>query len=263
MSFLKHIRIFPFFLLTFAALLTVKVAEIIGYATSNESPVFFISDLNAKPAEGEAATPPPEGTKPDAKSEAKPEEKKEAKPEAKEAKSESKEGKPAEKAEGKDGKSEKPAEVAAAPKPEPKKEYSPVELDLLQNLSKRREELDKWDAEITLRENVLKATAQKVDAKIKELGDLKVEVSKLLEEYNQKDDMKIASLVKIYENMKPKDAAAIFGQLDMPILLEVVAKMKEVKVAPILAQMDPARAKELTMELANQKRLPDVSSVAP
>jgi len=74
-------------------------------------------------------------------------------------------------------------------------------------------------------------------------------------QYNEKENMKIASLVKIYENMKPKDAAKIFEELDMPILLQVVNVMKESKVAPILSAMDPVKAKEISTEFANQKRL--------
>jgi flagellar motility protein MotE (MotC chaperone) len=42
----------------------------------------------------------------------------------------------------------------------------------------------------------------------------------------------------------------------MDILLEVVSRMKERKVAPILAMMTPTKAKELTFELAQRQQLP-------
>jgi flagellar motility protein MotE (MotC chaperone) len=56
--------------------------------------------------------------------------------------------------------------------------------------------------------------------------------------------------------MKPKAAAGVFEELDMDILLEVVSRMKERKVAPILAMMTPTKAKELTFELAQRQQLP-------
>jgi len=56
--------------------------------------------------------------------------------------------------------------------------------------------------------------------------------------------------------MKPKDAARIFEELDMEVLLEVVERMKERKTAPILAQMNPQRAKTVTLELAQRRELP-------
>ena len=48
--------------------------------------------------------------------------------------------------------------------------------------------------------------------------------------------------------MKPRDAAAIFNDLDMPVLLQVLDRMKEAKAAPILAAMQPDRAREATTE---------------
>jgi flagellar motility protein MotE (MotC chaperone) len=56
--------------------------------------------------------------------------------------------------------------------------------------------------------------------------------------------------------MKPKDAARIFDTLDIDILVAVVSKMSERKIAPILGLMDPERAKTLTIMLAQQKKLP-------
>jgi flagellar motility protein MotE (MotC chaperone) len=42
----------------------------------------------------------------------------------------------------------------------------------------------------------------------------------------------------------------------MEVLLEVVERMKERKTAPILAQMNPERAKTVTLELAQRRELP-------
>jgi len=62
--------------------------------------------------------------------------------------------------------------------------------------------------------------------------------------------------VKIYEAMKPREAATIFDGLDMPVLLDVVEKMKDQKVAPIFAQMKPERSREVTARLAERRKLP-------
>ena len=60
------------------------------------------------------------------------------------------------------------------------------------------------------------------------------------------------SLVKIYEKMKPKDAAQVFERLEMPVLLKVIERMKEAKTAPILAAMDPGKAKAVTVAIAGK-----------
>jgi len=143
-----------------------------------------------------------------------------------------------------------------------KHEYSQIEIDLLQSLAKRREELDDWAKQVQIKENMLVATEGRINDKINSLQKMKTEVEDLLAKYNEQEDMKIRSLVKIYENMKPKDAGRIFEELDMPVLLTVVDKMSERKVSPILASMNPTKAKDLTVQLAEQRKLkkPSASS---
>ena len=130
------------------------------------------------------------------------------------------------------------------------------ELEVLQSLAKRREEWESRGEELRLRENVLAATEKRIDKKIDQLKDLEKQIEKLLGKHDKEKEEQLKSLVKVYESMKPKDAARIFEKLEMDILLKVTARMREAKMAPVLAQMDPEKAKELTVELANQSRLP-------
>lgn len=137
----------------------------------------------------------------------------------------------------------------------PERRFTQIEIDLLQSLSERREEIEKREKEVEMRATVLDATEQRIGDKIAEMQGIKGEVEALLAKYNEQEDAKIRSLVKIYENMKPKDAARIFEEVEMPILLLVVDRMAEKKVALILAKMSAAKAKEVTMQLAEQRRL--------
>lgn len=128
--------------------------------------------------------------------------------------------------------------------------FSQNEIDLLENLSKRRDELDQREKDLTVKSKVLEATEKRIGDKISEMKTLQVELSKVVAQYGEKQDTQIKSLVKIYENMKPSDAAKIFNEMDMPILLEVIDKMSERKVAPVLAAMSPQKARDVTQELA-------------
>ncbi len=129
------------------------------------------------------------------------------------------------------------------------------ELELLKELSKRREKLEIDKKDMDIREQVLKATEGKIDQKVSELKGLQSQLETLMKQYDQKENSKILSLVKIYETMKPKDAANIFNELEMPVLIKVVSNMKEVKVAPIIAGMEPTKARDLSIELAKQNPL--------
>jgi flagellar motility protein MotE (MotC chaperone) len=133
--------------------------------------------------------------------------------------------------------------------------FNQIEVDILQNLSGRRQEIEKWADDVKMQETVLKATEVQLGQKMTDLQSLKNEVQEMLKKYEGKEAAELKSLVKIYENMKPVDAARIFNEMDMEILLEVVDMMSERKAAPVLANMIPVKAKDLTVELAEKRKL--------
>ena len=137
-----------------------------------------------------------------------------------------------------------------------------AEFQVLQRLATRRAELDKLRRDLALRENLLAATEKRLNTKLAELNGLKSRIQALLKKHDQEQEAKLKSLVKIYETMKPKNAARIFEQLEMDILLDVVERMREVKTATIFAAMDPAKAKAVTARLAERRELPHPSVAA-
>jgi flagellar motility protein MotE (MotC chaperone) len=142
------------------------------------------------------------------------------------------------------------------PEDQPLDALNPGDLELLQQLLARRRTLDARGRDLETREQALVLAEQRLDGKLQELKDLQARLEALVVERDATQETQLKSLVKIYENMKPKDAAPIFDQLDMPILLDVIERMKEAKVAPILALMSADRAKSVTEELASRREMP-------
>ena len=140
--------------------------------------------------------------------------------------------------------------------------FSAAELDVLQSLSKRRDELDKREQQVGQHEALLKAAEGEVDRKISELNKIKSELMELLNKQQTVQDERVTSLVKIYEGMKPKEAARIFDTLEMDVMMAVISKMSERKSSPILANMDPEKARLVTIKLAEQHKLPDLPADA-
>jgi flagellar motility protein MotE (MotC chaperone) len=138
--------------------------------------------------------------------------------------------------------------------------FTPAELEVLETLTKRREELDERSRVLQVQEQVLVAAEKRIDEKITELKALEKRFKGLLKQHDEETERQLKSLVKVYENMKAKDAARIFEQLDMDILLDVTERMREQKMAPVLAAMDPEKAKSLTVELATRRRLPETGA---
>jgi flagellar motility protein MotE (MotC chaperone) len=140
---------------------------------------------------------------------------------------------------------------------------TPAEVELLQQLSERRAELDNRAADMSQREIMLQAAETRIDEKIAKLAALEKEIGGIVDKQSDEDAARVKSLVKIYETMKPHDAARIFEQLDMPVLLNVVEHMKERNAAPILASMDPARARAVTLGLAERRDARVKTAAAP
>lgn len=134
-------------------------------------------------------------------------------------------------------------------------QFTDVEAEVLQSLAKRRAELEKREQDISLKEASLGVVEKNIEAKLNQLKALQSDLTGIIAEYNSKEDEKIKSLVKIYESMKPAEAAKIFEQLQMSVLLDVADNMKEAKLASILAKMDTYKAKELTVEIAERRRV--------
>jgi flagellar motility protein MotE (MotC chaperone) len=149
-------------------------------------------------------------------------------------------------------------EAEAVKEPFDAASLSESEIEVLQKLTERREQLDSRSAELDMRDNLLQATEKRIDGKIAKLKEIEGTIQDLLKQYDDQELKRLKSLVVIYEKMKPKDAAGIFNSLDMDVLLDITGLMKESKLAVILGNMDGKRAKELTIELATRKQLPDV-----
>ncbi len=153
-----------------------------------------------------------------------------------------------------------PAAGAAAPKAGPPmclpvdlaKEagISAAEFRLLQTLQERRQTLDTRERDIVTRENLLATTDAKIQERMSALKAVEGNLQKLLGQVDDLESQRITSLVRVYEKMKPKDAAAVWEGLDTEVLLKIAQKMKEQSLSLILAKMSPERAREVTRRLA-------------
>lgn len=146
---------------------------------------------------------------------------------------------------------------AAAPPPPPAPPADPpvseAERRLLQDLRARRLELDARDRTLAQREAVLDAAQARLTERIAQLTNLQTRLETLDAERHAHDEANWSGLVKVYEAMKPRDAAAIFNDMDMPVLVQVVDRMKDAKASAVLAAMQPDRARLLTGQLATQR----------
>jgi flagellar motility protein MotE (MotC chaperone) len=137
-----------------------------------------------------------------------------------------------------------PAVLSGAPP------FTDGEKTILLELRERRQELEAREATLSSRESMLAAAEKKLSSRVGELQALQQRLESLDASHQQQENTAWQGLVKVYETMKPRDAAAIFNDLGMQVLLAVIGRMKDAKAAAILAAMAPDKARDVTMQLA-------------
>jgi flagellar motility protein MotE (MotC chaperone) len=131
---------------------------------------------------------------------------------------------------------------------------SAAEFRLLQSLQERRQALDQREQDIANRDAVVKAAEQRIADRTAAMKAVETNISKLLGKVDEQEAERVSGLVKVYEKMKPKDAARILEGLEDEILFKVASRMKTASMSLVLAQMNSERARKLTAMLANADR---------
>lgn len=127
---------------------------------------------------------------------------------------------------------------------------SEAEKATLQDLRARRKELDARADRLDEREAMLTAAERRLTERVQQLTALQIKLEQLEKDRQERQDANWRGLVRTYEDMRPRDAATIFNDLDSAILIQVLDRMKDAKAAPILAAMTPERARAITSQLA-------------
>lgn len=130
--------------------------------------------------------------------------------------------------------------------------FTKSEIAILQELAERREALDMRSQEIDKKAIQLKVAEEEIDKKLAQLKTYEEKLKKLIYKYNEQEKAQLASLVKMYSTMKPKDAARIFNTFDLDILVAILKEMKPSSSSAILSQMDALKAKEVTTALISR-----------
>lgn len=139
-----------------------------------------------------------------------------------------------------------PAALAQQPR---RAEPTQTERDVLQALEARRIELDRRqrvlderEARLVEREGLLAERTKALDGMIEELRSQRDRLAGRRIE-------NVRRAARIYDAMRPVQAAAVLNLLDPGLAVEILRQMNQSRVPQILGQMDPARARMITLGL--------------
>jgi len=115
-----------------------------------------------------------------------------------------------------------------------------VERDRIQ---REKEELLAMRQSVSVQEKVLEQSRQQLEAVIAKLDSKQ-------SDYIEEREKSATRLAKMYEAMKPDQAAPIMSSLEMDIIIEIMSRMKERSAAKVLSKMDPGLAAQVSTRLS-------------
>jgi len=137
-----------------------------------------------------------------------------------------------------------------------RRQFSDMEVKLLQELELRRVELERREQALNIRERLVDLAESRLTNRVDRMETLQSGLEKLLSNLSDKEEKELEQLAKIYEAMKPAAAATVMDRLDDRIVFDVFKRMKNKNTAKIMEKMNPLKAKKISELLAEKSELP-------
>jgi flagellar motility protein MotE (MotC chaperone) len=129
----------------------------------------------------------------------------------------------------------------------------PENENYLSKLNERKKELDAREEELNRQDAELQAQKTELDKRFKELEEMRNKISSILEERVKSDDQKVDTLVQLYSNMKPPQAAKIFETMDEDLVVDILGRMKKKSAADIMNLLKAEKAQIISEKYAGYK----------
>jgi hypothetical protein len=157
------------------------------------------------------------------------------------------------------------AEPAAGPEPadapgDPTDSVHPLDLSgqhpgcdprLLRAIDERSRQLDAWSSDLAARGRMLEVIEARASEQVQAMRAERSALEATLARVDSEAEAEISRLVKIYETMKPKDAARIFEAMPAEIAAGFVRRMAEQKSALVMGNLEATHAYAITLALAS------------
>lgn len=139
---------------------------------------------------------------------------------------------------------------------------SEINIDkAMEGIRIREQELNEREALLRERETQLQALQQRLNEQINTLDGVRARVEELLGTVEAKQQEKLAQVAKIYEAMKPKDAASVVAEMSPEEVASIFSAMNPRRVGAILdalGKVNPVHAAKISFVMKNIPGLDEV-----
>ena len=132
---------------------------------------------------------------------------------------------------------------------------------LIQLLRSKQVELKKREEDYTKRKNALDLVEESIEKRIRDLENAEARLRKTIAQANGAAEGDLQHLTQVYQNMKPGDAAKLFGKMKPNFAAGFLGRMNPETAAAILSNLDPEAAFAISAILAGRNvNTPIISS---
>jgi flagellar motility protein MotE (MotC chaperone) len=143
--------------------------------------------------------------------------------------------------------------TAEAPAAAPAQCRTPADLQrLLDEMTTREAQVAEDEAALADRREALALVDSEIARKLNELAAAEDSLRRTLAIAETAAEDDIARLTRVYETMKPKQAAALFERMDAGFAAGFLARMRPEAAAAIMAGLSPEAAHRLSVVLAGR-----------
>lgn len=125
--------------------------------------------------------------------------------------------------------------------------------DYIYKLSERKKVLDQREEELNKKAAEIEAQKAAIEKKLVELEEYRTKISTMLQDRIKSDDSKVETLVQVYTNMKPGQAAKIFETMDEDLVIDILSRMKKKSAAEILNLIKTEKAQAFAERYAGYR----------
>lgn len=127
------------------------------------------------------------------------------------------------------------------------------EKSLISALMRRQRELDAREQELKVKEARLLSIEKDIETRIDELNGVRDRIEGFVKKIDAVNEDRVRKIVKIYDLMKPEEAALRLEKLNEDMAVMVLSSLNEKKTAKILAVMDVNKSVRLSQAIKVKK----------
>jgi flagellar motility protein MotE (MotC chaperone) len=129
---------------------------------------------------------------------------------------------------------------------------APELADILASLTRRESRVATLEAELADRERTVEVATAELRAGLAALEAAERRLAGTIATASQAAEADLSKLTSVYENMKPADAAILFGQMEPVFAAGFLGRMRADAAAAILAGLAPDQAYSISVVLAGR-----------